>query len=87
MKLKVWISLIFMGLCSGAMAEQPVLFEYRGPAKPDGVIKLEGYLYEPQRPNGKTVLMSHGSTGGKREAIAESIRCGQQLQEPLLGLF
>lgn len=74
MKWPVWISLILMWLCSGAMAEQPVQFEYRDPARPDGVIKLEGYLYEPQRPNGKTVLMSHGSTGGKREAIAESIK-------------
>ena len=67
MQLKVWMSLIVFWLCSSAMAEQPILFEYRDPAKSDGVIKLEGHLYEPQRPNGKMVLMSHGSTGGKPE--------------------
>lgn len=74
MKSIVWVSLLFFWLCGGALAEQPVLFEYRDSAKPGVVIKLEGYLYEPQRPNGKTVLMSHGSTGGKREAVAESIK-------------
>lgn len=74
MKRHACITLLLIWLCGCAWAEQPVLFEYRDPAKPGVVIKLEGYLYEPQNSNGKTVLMSHGSTGGKREAIAESIK-------------
>lgn len=72
----VFRTLVALGLmlCSAARAEQQIFFEYRDPARPDAVIKLEGYLHEPQQPNGKTILMSHGSTGGKREAIAESIK-------------
>ena len=78
MRCKFWalgaLAALGLMLSWAARAEQQVFFEYRDPARPDVPIKLEGYLHEPQQPNGKTVLMSHGSTGGKREAIAESIK-------------
>jgi len=78
MRCKLWalgaLTALGLMLSWAARAEQQVFFEYRDPARPDVPIKLEGYLHEPQQPNGKTVLMSHGSTGGKREAIAESIK-------------
>ena len=57
-----------------ANAQQPIFFEYRDASKPNEVLKLEGYLYEPVNYNGKTILMSHGSTGGKKENISESIK-------------
>lgn len=78
MRCKLWalgaLAALGLMLSWAARAEQQVFFEYRDPARPDVPIKLEGYLHEPQQSNGKTVLMSHGSTGGKREAIAESIK-------------
>ena len=68
------LALLFFVLSFSANSQQQIFFEYRDPQKPGEVVKLEGYLHEPINYNGKTILMSHGSTGGKKENIAESIK-------------
>lgn len=71
-------------LAVSAGAQVATTFDYKDPTQPDAVIKLEAFVYEPQRSNGKTILMSHGSTGGKKEAIGQSIqyvRLGKMLSQ------
>lgn len=72
--MKAIFLLLLATLSIGAHAQQQIFFEYRDPAKPNEILKLEGYLHEPANYNGKTILMSHGSTGGKKENISESIK-------------
>jgi len=61
-----------IALSGSIYAQQQIYFEYRDPQ--NQTIKLEGYLHEPTNYNGQTILMSHGSTGGKKENISESIQ-------------
>jgi pimeloyl-ACP methyl ester carboxylesterase len=37
-------------------------------------IKLEAFVYEPRQPNGQVIVFSHGSTGGKKEVIGQSLK-------------
>lgn len=69
--------ILILGLCyfGVASAQAPMKFEYKDPSSPnDAPILLEAYVYEPATPNGKTILFSHGSTGGKKESIKETIK-------------
>lgn len=71
-KLILTIGLCYFGVAS---AQAPMKFEYKDPSSPnDAPILLEAYVYEPATPNGKTILFSHGSTGGKKESIKETIK-------------
>lgn len=56
-----------------AVAQTPVETIYRDPmASTD--IKLEAFVYEPKQPNGKVIVFNHGSTGGKPQVIAETLK-------------
>lgn len=58
-----------------AASQVPISFDFNDPSLTDGnTIKLEGYVYEPEKSNGKTILMTHGSTGGVKENIALSVK-------------
>lgn len=58
-----------------SFAQTPITLNFTDPNLTDGkTIKLEAFLYEPTNPNGKTILFSHGSTGGKKESIKETIK-------------
>lgn len=60
---------------ASSFAQTPITLTFTDPTLSDGkTIKLEAFLYEPAIPNGKTILFSHGSTGGKKESIKETIK-------------
>jgi len=69
--------LLLISICCSSLvlAQTPSSFEYKDPSSTnDPPIKLEAYVYEPATPNGKTILFSHGSTGGKKEFILNSAK-------------
>lgn len=71
---KFFAAILAFTAVSGA-AQTPITLEFTDPVLSNGkTIKLEAYLYEPATPNGKTILFSHGSTGGKKESIKETIK-------------
>jgi pimeloyl-ACP methyl ester carboxylesterase len=56
-------------------AQTSTRFDYKNPSNSnEPSIQLEAYVYEPSNPNGKTILFSHGSTGGKKELISYSTK-------------
>jgi pimeloyl-ACP methyl ester carboxylesterase len=58
-----------------SFAQSSLTLEFTDTVLTDGkTIKLEAFVYEPANPNGKTILFSHGSTGGKKESIKETIK-------------
>lgn len=56
-----------------AAAQTPAEITYRDPVT-SAEIKLEAFVYEPKQANGKVVVFNHGSTGGKPQVIAETLR-------------
>lgn len=74
MQLKTVVLFVLFSIFSGlSFAQKSFVFEYKDPSAP-APLKLEAFLYEPPLPNGKVIVFSHGSTGGKKESIAESIK-------------
>lgn len=73
MKIKSNLLAVVFTLWSGlVVAQESFTFNYSDPS--GSVQKLEAFLYVPQAPNGRVIVFSHGSTGGKKESIAESIK-------------
>jgi pimeloyl-ACP methyl ester carboxylesterase len=71
-KLFFFICLLCVGFTN---AQTTTKFEYKDPTDPNAAtIQLEAFVYEPANFNGKTILFSHGSTGGKKESIKETIK-------------
>ncbi len=59
--------------CGSAWAQIPTEITYRD-ALTSSEIKLEAFVYEPKQPNGQVIVFNHGSTGGKKEVIGESLK-------------
>lgn len=74
MRSKAFLCSLFLALSnSGVAAQEAFVFDYQDPVG-GATLKLEAFLYSPPVPNGKVIVFSHGSTGGKKESIAESIK-------------
>ena len=56
-----------------AHAQETLGLDYVNPGSGEK-IRLEAFLYSSPKPNGKVIVFSHGSTGGNRAVIAESIK-------------
>lgn len=68
-------SLFFSFSLNFALAQNTIAFDFSDPVLTEGKsIKLEAFEYKPFNWNGKVVLMSHGSTGGKQEVIKNSLK-------------
>ncbi len=66
-------ALICLLVASPAIAQEDLRIPVKNPT--DGqTIKLEAFIYEPRQPNGQVIVFSHGSTGGKKEAIKASTK-------------
>lgn len=58
-----------------AFAQNAINFDFSDPVLTESQsIKLEAFEYKPFNWNGKVVLMSHGSTGGKKDVIKTSLK-------------
>lgn len=64
--------LLFGAAVSLAQAQETFALDYVDPA--GNKLRLEAFMYTPAKPNGRVIVFSHGSTGGKKEAVAESIK-------------
>lgn len=71
MKLFSW--LFMFGFPLLVQAQVTTEIKYIDPVTSED-IKLEAFIYEPRQPNGKVIVFNHGSTGGKANVIAESIK-------------
>jgi pimeloyl-ACP methyl ester carboxylesterase len=62
--------LLSLALSTAAMGQTEISFVFKDPSFTDGAtLQLEAYEYKPEKWNGQVILMSHGSTGGKKTAI------------------
>lgn len=69
------ISLFFVFSANGVFAQNTIAFDFSDPVLTEGkTIRLEAFEYKPFNWNGKVVLMSHGSTGGKKDVINTSLK-------------
>lgn len=73
---KIILFLLFFAFSSHfAFAQNTIAFDFSDPVLTEGKsIKLEAFEYKPSHWNGKVVLMSHGSTGGKQEVIKNPLK-------------
>ena len=60
-------------LVTRVWAQETTFINYVEPSTNDK-LKLEAFIYEPRHPNGKIIIFSHGSTGGNKNVIGESIK-------------
>jgi pimeloyl-ACP methyl ester carboxylesterase len=65
--------ILFFGCFQLAWGQEAISIPYLDPMT-GKEIKLEAFVYEPKQPNGKTIVFSHGSTGGNKAVIAETIK-------------
>lgn len=63
--------LLFMCISSPVLSGE-LNFTFNSPA--EGTLRLEAFEYLPKKWNGKVILMSHGSTGGHKDAIKTSLK-------------
>lgn len=65
--------LFFFGWASSAWAQEAIKIPFQDPSLGREIL-LEAFVYEPKQHNGKTIIFSHGSTGGDKNVVAESIK-------------
>lgn len=69
------VILLILLACVDAQAQTPLWLTFSHPELTEGKpIQLEAFEYRPKSWNGKVILMSHGSTGGKDSGIKASIK-------------
>lgn len=66
-------ALILLSMTGFLEAQEAVRIQVKDPAG-GSPIKLEAFVYEPRQPNGQVIVFSHGSTGGKKEVIGNTIK-------------
>lgn len=74
---RVWLAVTLTVLFHSKLvsAQTSIAFNFVDDQLTKGVpIKLEAFEYRPSNWNGKVILMSHGSTGGKADAIKASTK-------------
>lgn len=72
---KVFSLCLYLFFTNLAFAQNTITFDFSDPVLTEGKsIKLEAFEYKPFNWNGKVVLMSHGSTGGKQVVIKNSLK-------------
>ena len=68
-----FILVLCLGFFQLAWGQEAISIPYLDPVS-RSEIKLEAFVYEPKQSNGKTIVFSHGSTGGNKAVIAETIK-------------
>jgi pimeloyl-ACP methyl ester carboxylesterase len=74
---KIFLSSVLFLLLGNnlALSQNLISFNFVDSGVTDGkTIRLEAFEYRPVNWNGKVILMSHGSTGGKAEVIKNTIK-------------
>jgi len=70
-----YVFLFTLSLASSAVAQTEISFSFLHPTLSHGVpLQLEAYEYQPEKWNGRVILMSHGSSGGKISNIKTSVK-------------
>ena len=71
--LRIFFVILLMLFNTPSWSQETIFINYIEPST-SNELKLESFVYEPRRSNGKTIIFSHGSTGGNKSVIKESIR-------------